>query len=176
MLLSLLDLKELIRTVPDFPQKGVDFKDIMPLLKDAEAFQSVLLHMSDKVKNQQFDYIAGIEARGFILGAPLANELDVGFLALRKQGKLPGKVATESYSLEYGEASLEIQNDAIKPNSKVLIVDDVLATGGTAQCAANLIEKLGGEIVGFLFLATIDFLNGKEKIAKYKQQSLLAYD
>jgi adenine phosphoribosyltransferase len=132
--------------------------------------------MAELVAIEDPDCIAGIESRGFIFGATLAHSLNLGFVPIRKQGKLPGKVIAESYSLEYGESALEIQNNAIHAGMKVLIVDDILATGGTAESAAKLVERLGGQVTGFIFLATLDFLNGRNKIENYRHHNLLTYD
>ncbi len=132
--------------------------------------------MADAVKDKQIDYVAGIEARGFIFGSALANLLNLGFIPIRKPGKLPGEIIGQSYILEYGESSLEMQRDAVSKGSDLLIVDDILATGGTAKSAAKLVERIGGRVVGFVFLASLEFLNGRKEIANYQQHTLLTYD
>ena len=176
MSLSEIDLKRLIQNVPDFPREGIDFKDISPLLKDAVALATVVSLMAGAFESEEIDYVAGIEARGFIFGSALANALNLGFIAIRKAGKLPGEIIAQSYNLEYGESSLEMQRDAVPKGSNVLIVDDILATGGTAKSAAKLVERIGGRVVGFVFLASLEFLNGRKEIANYQQHTLLTYD
>ncbi len=176
MSLSEIDLKRIIRNVPDFPREGINFKDVSPLLKDAVAFATVVSLMARAVEAEEVDYVAGIEARGFILGSALANLLNLGFIPIRKPGKLPGEIIAQSYILEYGESSLEMQRDAVPKGSNVLIVDDILATGGTAKSAAKLVERIGGRVVGFVFLASLEFLNGRKEIANYQQHTLLTYD
>ena len=169
-------MKRIIRNVPDFPREGINFKDVSPLLKDAVAFATVVSLMARAVEAEEVDYVAGIEARGFILGSALANLLNLGFIPIRKPGKLPGEIIAQSYILEYGESSLEMQRDAVPKGSNVLIVDDILATGGTAKSAAKLVERIGGRVVGFVFLASLEFLNGRKEIANYQQHTLLTYD
>jgi adenine phosphoribosyltransferase len=176
MPISEIELKELIHTVPDFPREGVEFKDITPLLGNPNAFDAVIQRMSELAIMENPDYIAGIESRGFIFGATLAHSLNLGFVPIRKEGKLPSEVVGESYSLEYGDSTLEMQSNSIHAGAKVLIVDDILATGGTAECAAKLVERLGGQVTSFVFLATLDFLNGRNKIANYRHHHLLTYD
>lgn len=176
MPLSEIELKELIHTVHDFPREGVEFKDITPLLGNANAFNTVIQRMSELVIMENPDIVAGIESRGFIFGSTLAHSLDLGFVPIRKQGKLPSEVVGESYSLEYGDSALEMQKNSIHAGAKVLIVDDILATGGTAECAAKLVERLEGQVTSFVFLATLDFLNGRNKIANYRHHHLLTYD
>tara|TARA_B100001250_G_scaffold388212_1_gene386279 strand:+ start:271 stop:801 length:531 start_codon:yes stop_codon:yes gene_type:complete len=173
---SKIDLKKFIQNVPDFPHEGINFKDVSPLLKDAVAFATAVSLMADAVKDKQIDYVAGIEARGFIFGSALANLLNLGFIPIRKPGKLPGEIIGQSYFLEYGESSLEMQRDAVSKGSDLLIVDDILATGGTAKSAAKLVERIGGRVVGFVFLASLEFLNGRKEIANYQQHTLLTYD
>ena len=169
-------MKQFIQNVPDFPRKGINFKDVSPLLKDASAFATAVSLMARAVEAEEMDYVAGIEARGFIFGSALANMLNLGFIPIRKAGKLPGEIIAQSYHLEYGESSLEMQRDALPKRSNVLIVDDILATGGTAKSAAKLVERIGGRVVGFVFLASLEFLNGRKEIANYHQHTLLAYD
>ncbi|SEL94622.1 adenine phosphoribosyltransferase [Aquimarina amphilecti] len=170
-----MNLEELIRDVPDFPKAGIVFKDITPLLANSEA----LVYCADRLAqlcpiDVKIDKVIGIEARGFILGGMIAQRLGAGFIPVRKKGKLPSAVISKSYGLEYGEDVLEIHKDAIKPGDTVLIHDDVLATGGTANAACELVEKLGGNIVQCNFIMELGFLNGKKKL-NYKVASLLGY-
>ncbi len=170
-----MDLKKLIRDVPDFPQKGIVFKDVTTLLKEPEGLKTALQQLYDLAKEKEIDKVVGIESRGFILGAALAEKLNVGFVPIRKPGKLPAEVISEEYSLEYGTDKIEIHKDAIKPGEKVLLHDDLLATGGTMRAACNLIEKLGGEVVQISFLIELDFLNGRELLKDYEVQALIHY-
>ncbi len=169
-------MKQFIQNIPDFPREGINFKDVSPLLKDASAFATAVALMARAVEAEEMDYVAGIEARGFIFGSAIANLLNLGFIPIRKAGKLPGEIIAQSYNLEYGESSLEMQRDAVPNRSNVLIVDDILATGGTAKSAAKLVERTGGRVVGFVFLASLEFLNGRKEIANYHQHTLLTYD
>jgi len=161
-----LDLKKLIREIPDFPQPGISFKDISTVLKDADAFRHIIVTLADYYRSYRPELVVGVESRGYILGAPLAYELRCGFVLVRKPGKLPAKTERIDYSLEYGENSLEIHVDAITPGQKVLIVDDILATGGTISATAELVKRLGGNIIGYAFLAELDDLMGREKLPK----------
>ncbi|MCX8056368.1 MAG: adenine phosphoribosyltransferase [Ignavibacteria bacterium] len=170
-----MELEKFIRDVPDFPKKGIIFKDITTLLKDKTAFKEALNQLYDKVKNLQVDKVVAIEARGFIFGSLLAEKLDAGFVPVRKPGKLPAEKISESYQLEYGVDTLEIHSDAIQKGEKVLIHDDLLATGGTVEAVCKMIERLGGEIVGIIFLIELDFLNGREKLKKYPVHSIIHY-
>jgi adenine phosphoribosyltransferase len=170
-----MDLKSLIREIPDFPKPGVGFKDITTLLKDGSAIKYVVDELTKHFKSAQPDVVVGAESRGFILGAPLAYTLGCGFILVRKPGKLPAAVAKVNYQLEYGEDALEIHLDAIKPGQKVLIVDDLLATGGTISATAELVKKLKGNIVGFAFIIELDFLKGRDKLAGYDVFSLVHY-
>ena len=170
-----MDLQHLIRDVPDFPKKGILFKDITPLLGNAEGFAASIAGLADLVKGEKIDVVAGIESRGFILGAALALELGVGFIPIRKPGKLPAKTRKKSYALEYGTDSVEIHEDALKPGQRVLLVDDVIATGGTAKAAAELLEDIGGKLVGVAFLIDLSFLKGTEKLAGKKVFKLLTF-
>lgn len=158
-----MNLSTFVRDIPDFPKKGIVFKDISPLLNNVEALRNCIETL---VANspKKIDKVIGIEARGFFFGVPLAEKLDAGFIPVRKKGKLPYKTVSESYSLEYGKDVLEIHEDAIQKGDKVLIHDDVLATGGTAKAVINLVERLGGEVVQCNFLIELDFLNGKENL------------
>ena len=171
-----MNLKPLIREVPDFPKPGINFKDITTLLKNGEAFQQVINDFANHFKDQRPDIVVGAESRGFLLGAPLAYKLGCGFVMVRKPGKLPAAVAKASYALEYGEDMLEIHLDSIQPGQKVLIVDDLLATGGTISATTQLVKQLKGEIVGFAFVIELDFLKGRDKLAGYDVLSLVHYD
>ena len=168
-------LKKIIRDVPDFPKKGVLFKDITTLLKDPASFQRTVDLMSHRYVGKGVDVVVGVEARGFIVGAALAYKLGAGVILVRKPGKLPHKTHKASYKLEYGEDSLEIHQDAISPGQKVLIADDVLATGGTVSAVINLVEKMGGQIVECAFLSEIEALKGRSKIKNYPVFSLIKF-
>lgn len=157
-------LKALIRDIPDFPEPGIVFKDITPLLADAAALQSVIDEMTDPYRDNGVSKVAGIEARGFIFAVPIARMLGVGFVPVRKPGKLPHTVEQQEYELEYGTDLLEVHRDAISEGDRVLIVDDVLATGGTAAAAVRLVERLGGKVVGLSVLVELGFLNGAERL------------
>jgi adenine phosphoribosyltransferase len=171
-----MNLEIIIRDVPDFPKKGIIFKDITTLLQDGEAFRLALNRMLKKYLDDKIDKVVGIEARGFIFGGVLAYKLGCGFVPARKPGKLPYSTIREEYTLEYGTNSLEIHDDSIAAGDRVLIVDDLLATGGTALAAARLTEKLGGEVAGIEFLIELGFLQGREKLKKYPVHSLISYE
>lgn len=175
MTTSIESLKEIIRDVPDFPKEGIIFKDITTLLNNAEAFRETVDLFVAEVEKVKPDYIVGIESRGFIFSPVLAYKLGAGFVPVRKKGKLPHLTEQVAYELEYGEAVLEIHKDAIKPGSKVVIVDDLLATGGTAEAAATLVEKVGGKVEKMAFLVELLFLNGKDKLKNYDIFSILKY-
>lgn len=164
-----------IREIPDFPEPGVDFKDLTPLLADHEAFTQTIAQLAKVGDGGTVDLVVGMESRGFLLGAPVALHLGAGFIPARKPGKLPGPTKARSYALEYGNAQLEIHVDAMKTGQRVLIVDDVLATGGTARATAQLVEDLGGTVAGFAFLMELEFLNGAKSIAAYPFTSLIRY-
>ncbi len=166
-------IHEAIRTIPDFPKKGIQFKDITPLLGDAALFAATIDWFADSVQGMGIEVIAGIESRGFIFGAALALKMGVGFVPIRKPGKLPYKTFKEEYALEYGTDALEIHQDAVQNGQKVLLIDDLLATGGTALAAAKLIERCGGEVAAIRFLIELTFLNGKEKLSGYPVESLV---
>jgi adenine phosphoribosyltransferase len=169
------DLKQYIRDVPDFPKKGIIFKDITTLLKNPVALKLTLDILYDRVKDLKIDKVVGIEARGFIFGAMLAEKLNAGFVPLRKPGKLPAEVYKQTYDLEYGTDTIEIHKDAISKGDRILLHDDLLATGGTSKAACELIEKIGGKIVVALFIIELGFLNGREKLKDYKVDSLINY-
>ncbi len=168
-------LKELVRTVPDFPKPGILFYDITTLLKDKTGFAQLIDAFAAYYIGKEVDLVLGIEARGFIFGPALAYRLNAGFVPVRKPKKLPSKVARVSYDLEYGMDSLEIHLDAIQPGQRVVIVDDLLATGGTMQATVSLVKQLGGEIVGLGFAVELDFLKGRAKFEEYDVLSLLHY-
>lgn len=171
-------LREHIRQVPDFPKKGILFLDVTTALKDAEAFKISMDFLYNTFKNEKIGYVAGMESRGFIYGASLANMLNVGFIPIRKPNKLPAETIKEDYTLEYGTNTIEMHKDAVKPGDRVLVVDDLLATGGTAVAACKLIERAGGEVVASAFIIELDPLKGREKIeAKgIRVVSMLNYD
>ena len=168
--------KQLIRNVPDFPKKGIMFRDITTLLKDTEGLKKCADALYDYSKDLKIDKVVGIDSRGFIFGGTLAYMLDAGFVLVRKPGKLPAETLRQSYTLEYGEDVLEIHKDAIMPGERVLIHDDLLATGGTAKAACQLIEKAGGEIVQLSFIVELSFLQGRDQFGDYIVNSLVDYD
>lgn len=170
-----MDYKSLIREVPDFPKPGILFYDITTLLKDAQAFRQILDELTSKYRNQGISKIVSIESRGFILGSPLAYHLGTGFVPVRKPGKLPADTFEVKYNLEYGSTSLAIHRDAIQIGERVLIVDDLLATGGTAAATVHLIRQLGGEIVSLAFLLELQFLKGREKLNGCDVHSMIQY-
>jgi len=168
-------LKSRIREVPDFPKPGINFYDITTLLRDPQGFRAAIETLAAPFGGAGIDIVVGIESRGFILGGAVADRLGAGFCPIRKPGKLPAKTLRESFSLEYGTDSIEIHTDAIQPGQRVLVVDDVLATGGTARAAASLVKRLGGTLHGLAFLIELDFLNGREKLAGEQVTSILHY-
>lgn len=170
-----MDFTRYIRDIQDFPEPGVIFKDISPLLKDAKAFRMASEAMVGLIGNQKIDKVIGIESRGFFFATLLASKLDAGFVPVRKKGKLPADKISKTYSLEYGSDTLEIHSDSIEQGDKVLIHDDVLATGGTAKATCDLVEALGGIVVQCNFLLEIKFLNGASKLEAYPLRSLLKY-
>ena len=157
-------IRAAVRDIPDFPKPGILFKDIMPVLKDPLLLNQTVDYFYQQLKDKKVQYIAGIESRGFILGSALAYKLGVGFVPIRKQGKLPGLVARHEYDLEYGSDVVEMQEDAIEPGARVALIDDLLATGGTAGAAVTLLEKLDAELVGVFFMIELDFLKGRERL------------
>jgi len=170
-----MDLKEKIRVIEDFPKKGISFKDITTLIKDGEAFREAIKSMADLIRDKEVDLITGPEARGFIIGAPLAYELGVGFVPTRKKGKLPAKTIKAEYKLEYGSDMIEMHEDAIQPGQKVVVVDDLLATGGTILSTIELVEKLGGVVTAVVFLIELEDLKGREQLSKYDVYSIIKY-
>jgi adenine phosphoribosyltransferase len=169
------DLAALIRDVPDFPKPGILFKDIMPLLADADAFRSAVDALADWARPREPELVLGAESRGFILGGAPAYQLGAGFVAARKPGKLPWRTVSVEYALEYGDAVLELHEDAIRPGTRVLVHDDLLATGGTSAAKVRLVEQLGGEVVGICFLVELDFLHGRDALAGHDVHALIHY-
>ena len=169
-------LLELIRDVPDFPEEGIIFKDITPMLQNAEAFRAAVDMAAEPLMGEGIDVVLGAEARGFVIGAPLAYKIGAGFALVRKPGKLPWEKTRATYELEYGTDALEIHTDAVSPGMKVLIADDVLATGGTAAACVSLVESLGGQMHGLTFFIELAFLNGRERLAPHPVSSLIRYD
>ncbi|MBP3381491.1 MAG: adenine phosphoribosyltransferase [Elusimicrobiaceae bacterium] len=169
-------LEEYVTSIPDFPEPGIIFRDVTTILQDADGLQLAINGLQDAVKGLDFDVIAGTESRGFIFGMPLAYNLKKPFVLIRKKGKLPRETVEKEYALEYGTATIEIHKDAIQKGQKVLLVDDLIATGGTIQAAAELIEELGGEVVKIVFIMELAGLNGREKLKKYDVTSLICYE
>lgn len=171
-----IDLKSYIRNIPDWPKKGILFRDITPLLADPQAFAAAVKALCAGFSKGDLDYIAAVEARGFIFGAAVAEKLGAGFVPIRKKGKLPARTESITYDLEYGTDTLEVHRDAVKSGAKVLMVDDLLATGGTMAAACRLIEKIGGHVAAVAFLVELKGLGGREKIAGYKMISIISYE
>jgi adenine phosphoribosyltransferase len=172
---SLIDLKSRIRDIPDFPEKGVLFRDVTTLLQDPAAFRQVIDQMTEHFRGSNATHICAVEARGYIFGAPLAYNLDLGFIPVRKPGKLPYDTISQAYELEYGKNVLELHRDAVGPGDRVLVIDDLIATGGSSRATAQLIEKLGAEVAGFGFVIELGFLKGREALEGYEVYSLLQY-
>ncbi len=170
------ELRTKIRDIKDFPTEGILFKDITTLLKDGPAWASVIDHLAAKYHTALVEIVVGVESRGFIFGGALAHQLKAGFVPVRKRGKLPGRTIEEEYELEYGRDVLAIHEDAIRPGQKVLVVDDLLATGGTMAATLRLIERLGGKVVGTAFLIELAFLKGRERLRGYDVDALITYD
>ena len=169
-------VEDYIRTIPDFPEPGIMFRDVTSILQDAEGFKLAIDEMIKLLDGVDFDVIAGAESRGFIFGAPLAYALGKPFVLIRKKGKLPCETIEKTYDLEYGTATIEMHKDAIKPGQKVVVVDDLIATGGTIEAACELIEELGGEVAKIVFLMELAGLNGREKLSKYDVASVVTYE
>src|SRR5699024_9081082 len=170
-----MDYKEYIKIVKDWPKEGVEFKDITPLMDNGKAFKSAVDEIVEFARQKEIDIIVGPEARGFIIGCPVAYALETGFVPVRKEGKLPREVIKVEYGLEYGKNVLTIHKDAVKPGQRVLISDDLLATGGTIEATIKLVEKLGGKVVGCAFLIELSYLNGLEKLQGYDVLTLMSY-
>jgi adenine phosphoribosyltransferase len=175
MMSKQIDLHKYIRSIPDWPKKGILFRDITPLLADPKAFSAAVDFLCADFTGAGIKYVAAVEARGFIFGSAVAGKLGAGFVPIRKKGKLPFKTESVSYQLEYGTDTLQVHSDAVRPGDKVLMVDDLLATGGTMKAACELIEKIGGEIVGIAFLIELCDLQGREKLGKYKIHTAIGY-
>lgn len=171
-----MNLMDRIRVIEDFPKKGISFKDITTILQDGEAFKYTIDKLTDLVRDKKIDVIVGPEARGFLLGTPIAYNLGIGFVPVRKPGKLPADTIRYEYDLEYGSDALEIHKDAIKPGQRVLIVDDLLATGGTIGSVAKLVEQLGGKVVALNFVIELTGLNGRDKLKEYEVNSIVQYE
>jgi adenine phosphoribosyltransferase len=169
------DLERAIRTVPDFPKAGIQFKDITPVLADAQLFAGAIDLLTEKFSPGAVDAVVGIDARGFIFAAAAATKLQAGFVPVRKKGKLPYRTLEQDYALEYGQATVAMHVDALKPGARVLLIDDLLATGGTAAAAAVLVKKLGAQILEIGFLIELKFLNGREKLSGYPVRSIVIY-
>ncbi len=170
-----MDLAESIREVPDFPKEGILFYDITTLIKDPQAFKRAVDILTEHYVGQKIDLVVAVEARGYIFGAPIAYQLGAGFVPVRKVGKLPAETVREEYELEYGTDSVEMHRDAIQPGQRVLIVDDLIATGGSAAATARLVERLGGEVVGIAFLIELTFLSGVQKLEGYDVFTVIGY-
>jgi adenine phosphoribosyltransferase len=164
-----------IRDIPDFPKPGIVFKDITTLLKEPAAFRAAIDALIDRYRDEHLDIVAAVESRGFIFGAPLAYALNIGFVPVRKVGKLPADTINEEYALEYGTATIELHRDAFMPGARVLVVDDLLATGGTIRATCNLIERAGATVVGLAFLVELTFLEGRQRLAGYDITTLVSY-
>lgn len=169
-------LEDYVRTIPDFPEPGIMFRDVTSILQDADGFKLAIDSLLGLLEGVECDVIAGAESRGFIFGAPLAYALGKPFVLIRKKGKLPCKTVSTSYDLEYGSAEIEMHADSIKPGQKVVLVDDLIATGGTIEASAKLIEQLGGEVTKIIFLMELAGLNGREKLKKYDVDAVLTYE
>ena len=170
-----MDLKDKIRSIENFPQEGVLFRDITTLLKDAEGMKEAIDQMTAKLEGVDFDLVLGPESRGFIFGMPVAYNMGKGFVPVRKAGKLPAEVVSKEYALEYGTATIEMHKDAIQPGQKVVIVDDLMATGGTAKAIVEMVEEMGAEVTAMLFLIELDFLEGRKVLPDYKIESVIHY-
>ena len=170
------DLKDYVRTIPNFPQEGIMFRDVTTVIGDADGLELAVDTMQDLVKDLDFDVVAGAESRGFIFGAPIAYNLHKPFVLIRKKGKLPSETVSVDYDLEYGKATLEMHKDALKKGQKVLIVDDLIATGGTTEAMIRLVEECGGEVAGVLVLMELAGLEGRKKIANYRLDSAIVYE
>ena len=169
-------VKDYIRTIPDFPEKGIMFRDVTSVIQDADGLKLAIDEMIKRLDGLDFDVIAGAESRGFVFGMPIAYALHKPFVMVRKAGKLPCETVSKTYDLEYGTATIEMHKDSVKPGQKVVLVDDLIATGGTMQVAAELVEELGGEVVKMLFLIELAGLNGRKLLSKYDVDAVVSYD
>ncbi len=170
-----MNLKDVIRSIENFPQEGVIFRDITPILHDPKTLREAVRQMQEGIRDKEFDLILGPESRGFIFGVPIAYNMEKGFVPVRKAGKLPFDTVAKTYALEYGEATIEIHADAVKPGDKVVIVDDLLATGGTTKAMVELVESLGGEVVKLVYLIELEFLKGRQVLEGYDIHSVIRY-
>ncbi|MCI5679903.1 MAG: adenine phosphoribosyltransferase [Bacteroidales bacterium] len=170
-----MDLKDKIRSIENYPQEGVIFRDITTLLKDAEGMKAAIDEMTAKLDGVEFDMVLGPESRGFIFGMPVAYNLGKGFVPVRKKGKLPAEVISKEYALEYGTATIEMHKDALQPGQKVVIVDDLMATGGTAKAIIEMVEEMGAEVAALVFLIELDFLEGRKVLPGYRIESVIHY-
>ena len=170
------ELKDYVITIPDFPEKGIMFRDVTSILQDAEGFKLAVDTMQDLVKDLDFDLVVGAESRGFLFGAPIAYNLGKPFILIRKKGKLPRKTVSASYELEYGTAEIEMHADAVKKGDRVLVVDDLIATGGTIEAMIKMIEKLGGEVAGILVLMELAGLDGRKRLSDYRLDAAITYE
>ena len=170
------ELKDYVRTIPNFPEEGIMFRDITTVMQDPDGLKLAIDTMQDLVKDLDFDVVVGAESRGFIFGTPIAYNLHKPFVLIRKKGKLPAETVSIDYDLEYGKATLEMHKDSIKPGQKVLIVDDLIATGGTTEAMIKLVEMLGGEVAGILVLMELKGLKGRERLSKYRLDAALSYE
>lgn len=169
-------VKDYIRTIPDFPEKGIMFRDVTSVIQDADGLKLAIDEMIKRLDGLDFDVIAGAESRGFVFGMPIAYALHKPFVMVRKAGKLPCETVSKTYDLEYGTATIEMHKDSVKPGQKVVLVDDLIATGGTMRAAAELVEELGGEVVKMLFLIELAGLNGRKLLSKYDVDAVVSYD
>ncbi len=169
-------VKDYIRTIPDFPEEGIMFRDVTSVLQDADGLQLAIDELQKRLENVEFDVLVGAESRGFVFGMPLAYNLHKPFVLVRKAGKLPCEVVQKEYALEYGTATIEMHKDSIKPGQRVVLIDDLIATGGTIKAAAELVESLGGEVVKILFLLELKGLEGRKQLAKYDVDTVVSYD
>ena len=169
-------VEDYVRSIPDFPEEGVLFRDITTVIQDADGFHLAIDEMKKKLEGIDFDVIAGAESRGFIFGAPLAYAMNKGLVLIRKKGKLPCETVSQEYDLEYGSAVIEMHKDSIKPGQKVVLVDDLMATGGTVEATIKLVEQLGGEVVKIVFLMELAGLNGRERLKGYDVESVITYE
>ncbi len=169
-------IEEYVRSIPDFPEPGIIFRDVTSILQDADGLKLAIDLMQEKLAGLDFDVVAGTESRGFIFGVPIAYNLNKPFVPVRKKGKLPCETISREYDLEYGTATIEMHKDSIKPGQKVVLIDDLIATGGTIEAAAKMIEELGGEVVKMVFLMELAGLNGREKLAGYDVESVICYE
>ena len=169
-------LEEYVRSIPDFPEPGIIFRDVTSILQDADGLQLAIDSIQELLKDTEVDLIAGTESRGFIFGMPVAYNLHKPFVPVRKKGKLPCETISQEYDLEYGSAEIEMHKDAVKPGQKVVVIDDLIATGGTVEAAVKMIEKLGGEVVKIIFLMELAGLNGRERLKDYDVESVICYE